>query len=167
MFDAGIFKGMTITEKYENMIIMLEGLVSDDESIITRLCNASALINAVVDKINWCGFYIMKNNELILGPFQGMPACTKIKIGSGVCGTAVSLRKTMRIENVHCFEGHIACDAASNSELVIPIVKDNNVYGVLDLDSADIGRFTEVEQQYLEKSVEILNKYINWNEIKM
>jgi GAF domain-containing protein len=167
MFDASIFDGMSVKEKYENMLVMLEGLISDEESIITKLCNVSALINALVDNINWCGFYILKDNELILGPFQGMPACTKIKIGSGVCGTSVSSRKTMRVENVHCFEGHIACDAASNSELVIPIIKNNNVYGVLDLDSADVGRFTEIEQQYLEKSIEILNKYINWDEIAM
>lgn len=167
MFDVNMFNGMSIKEKYENMLIMLEGLISDDESIITKLCNVSALINALIDNINWCGFYILKNEELILGPFQGMPACTKIKIGVGVCGTALRTRKTMRIENVHSFEGHIACDAASNSELVVPIIKNNIIYGVLDLDSADIGRFTEIEQQYLEKSIKILNKYINWDEIIM
>lgn len=167
MFDVNMFNGMSIKEKYENMLIMLEGLISDDESIITKLCNVSALINALIDNINWCGFYILKNEELILGPFQGMPACTKIKIGAGVCGTALRTRKTMRIENVHSFEGHIACDAASNSELVVPIIKNNIIYGVLDLDSADIGRFTEIEQQYLEKSIKILNKYINWDEIIM
>lgn len=160
MFDISIFKEMNTEEKYENMVTMLEGLVSGDENPITKLSNASALINAFVERINWCGFYLVEGEDLILGPFQGMPACTKIKYGNGVCGTALKERKTMRIENVHCFEGHIACDSASNSELVIPIIKDNKVYGVLDVDSPEIGRFTELDQCYLEKCVEILNNNI-------
>lgn len=162
MFDINIFKGMSDEEKYSNMLLMLEGLVNGEEWTITKLSNAAALINAVVDRINWCGFYLMKNDELVLGPFQGMPACTNIKIGKGVCGTAVKERKTMRIENINCFEGHIACDAASNSELVIPIIKDDKVYGVLDLDSAEIGRFSELEQKYLEKCINLLVKNVSF-----
>lgn len=104
----------------------------------------------------------MNGEDLILGPFQGLPACTKIKYGQGVCGATFKERKTMRIENVHCFEGHIACDAASNSELVIPIIKKDKIYGVLDLDSAEVGRFTELEQKYLEKCVEILRDNIDF-----
>lgn len=166
MFDITIFNNTSTEEKYENMLAMLEGLVSDDsDSIITKLANASALINALIDRINWCGFYLVKDDELVLGPFQGLPACTKIKIGHGVCGTAFKERKTMRIENVHCFEGHIACDAASNSELVIPIIKNHKLYGVLDLDSAETARFTEIEEHYLEKSMEILTKYIDFENI--
>lgn len=160
MFDISLFNGMDTEEKYKNMVIMLEGLVSGDENVITKLSNASALINAFVDRINWCGFYIVEGTDLILGPFQGLPACTKIKCGQGVCGTALKERKTMRIENVHCFESHIACDSASNSELVIPMIKDNKVFGVLDLDSPEVGRFTEFEQHYLEKCVEIINENI-------
>ena len=165
MFDIKVFENLSTESKLDNMIIMLEGLVQGDELPITKLCNASALINALIGRINWCGFYLKKNNELILGPFQGMPACTKIEIGKGVCGTAALKRETLLIEDVHKFEGHIACDAASNSEIVVPIVKDDKLIGVLDLDSDEFSRFTELEQKYLEKSVDILNKYIDWQRI--
>lgn len=165
MFDISVFNGLSEEEKYQNMIVMLEGLISDEKDIITNLSNASALINALMDRINWVGFYIMKNYELVLGPFQGLPACNRIKVGSGVCGTAVSDRKILRIEDVHNFEGHIACDAASNSELVIPIIKNNKVYGVLDLDSPYVGRFSQLDEKYLKECVQILNKYIDWEKI--
>jgi L-methionine (R)-S-oxide reductase len=144
---------------------MLEGLVSDEDLPITKLCNASALINALIGRINWCGFYLINNNVLKLGPFQGMPACTKIEIGKGVCGLAALKRETVMVEDVRNFEGHIACDAASNSEIVIPIVKDDKLIGVLDLDSSEFGRFTELEKEYLEKSILILTKYIEWDSI--
>lgn len=165
MFDIKVFENLNIESKLDNMLIMLEGLVQGDELPITKLCNASALINALIGRINWCGFYLKKNNELILGPFQGMPACTKIEIGKGVCGTAALKKETLLIDDVHNFKGHIACDAASNSEIVIPIVKDDKLIGVLDLDSDEFSRFTELEQKYLEKSVDILNKYIDWERI--
>lgn len=165
MFDIKVFENLSTESKLDNMLIMLEGLVQGDELPITKLCNASALINALVGRINWCGFYLEKNNELILGPFQGMPACTKIEIGKGVCGTAAFKKKTLLIDDVHNFEGHIACDAASNSEIVVPIVKGDKLIGVLDLDSDEFSRFTELEQRYLEKSVDILNKYIDWGKI--
>lgn len=165
MFDIKVFENLSTESKLDNMLIMLEGLVQGEELPVTKLCNASALINALIGRINWCGFYLEKNNELLLGPFQGMPACTKIEIGKGVCGTAALKRETLLIEDVHNFEGHIACDAASNSEIVIPIVKDDKLIGVLDLDSDEFSRFTELEQKYLEKSVDILNKYIDWQGI--
>ena len=101
MFDIKMFHGLDLEERLKTMVQMLEGLVSGDEEDITKLCNASALINALLGRVNWCGFYLNKNNELILGPFQGMPACTKIQIGKGVCGTAAKERKVLRIENVH------------------------------------------------------------------
>lgn len=107
----------------------------------------------------------MRGEELVLGPFQGLPACNRIKLNTGVCGAAVTTRKTQVVPNVHNFPGHIACDSASNSELVIPIVKNNKVYGVLDLDSPELNRFTELEAVYFEKFVEKLNKYIDWNKI--
>jgi len=165
MFDINVFENLSTESKLDNMLIMLEGLVQGDELPITKLCNASALINALIGRINWCGFYLEKNNELVLGPFQGMPACTKIEIGKGVCGTAALKRETLLIEDVHNFEGHIACDAASNSEIVVPIVKEDKLIGVLDLDSDEFSRFTKLEQKYLEKSVDILNKYIDWQNI--
>lgn len=165
MFDIKIFDGMTVESKLDTMLSMLEGLIRDEEDDLTNICNAAALINALIGRINWCGFYLMKNDQLVLGPFQGMPACTRIEMGKGVCGEAASKRKTMLVEDVHKFPGHIACDAASNSEIVIPIVKDGELYGVLDLDSAEFNRFTNVEQEYLEKAVEILNKYIFWENV--
>lgn len=165
MFDIKLFENMDAKEKYDTMLGMLRSLIEDEKSFITNISNSAALINALIGRINWCGFYFIKNGELVLGPFQGLPACTRIKIGHGVCGTAVKERKTMKIENVHNFEGHIACDAASNSELVVPIIKNNKVYGVIDIDSEEIGRFTELEQIYIEKCVEVLNEYIDWEEI--
>ena len=165
MFDIKVFEDLSTESKLDNMLIMLEGLVQGDELPITKLCNASALINALIGRINWCGFYLEDNNVLILGPFQGMPACTKIEIGKGVCGTAAEKKETLLIDDVHNFEGHIACDAASNSEIVVPIVKEDKLIGVLDLDSDEFSRFTKLEQKYLEKSVDILNKYIDWEKI--
>ncbi|BCZ46617.1 hypothetical protein psyc5s11_26840 [Clostridium gelidum] len=166
MFDIKIFENISIESKLDNMLVMLEGLMQDKEDLpITKLCNASALINVLIGRINWCGFYLVKNNTLILGPFQGMPACTKIEIGKGVCGTSASKRETLLIKDVHKFEGHIACDAASNSEIVVPIIKENELIGVLDLDSDEFDRFTEVEKDYLERTINILNKYINWEDI--
>ena len=165
MFDIKVFENLSIESKLDNMIIMLEGLMNNEDLSITKLCNASALINALIGRINWCGFYLAKDNELILGPFQGMPACTKIEIGKGVCGTSALKRETLVIKDVHKFKGHIACDAASNSEIVVPIVKDDKLIGILDLDSDEFDRFTELEKDYLERSVLILNKYINWENI--
>ena len=166
MFDVKIFENLSIESKLDNMLIMLEGLLQDEDDLpITKLCNASALISVLIGRINWCGFYLVKNNMLILGPFQGMPACTKIEIGKGVCGTSALKKETLIIKDVHKFEGHIACDAASNSEIVIPIVKDDILIGVLDLDSDEFDRFTELERDYLERAINILNKYINWANI--
>lgn len=166
MFDIKVFENLSVESKLENMLIMLEGLMQDKEDLsLSKLCNASALINALIGRINWCGFYLMKDDALILGPFQGMPACTKIEIGKGVCGTSALKRKTLLINDVHKFEGHIACDAASNSEIVVPIVKDDELIGVLDLDSNEFDRFTELEKDYLERAINILNNHINWENI--
>lgn len=161
-----MFNGMSIEEKYENMLVMLKGLLEEnEEESITKLCNASALINALIDKISWCGFYIVKGEELILGPFQGMPACTKIKCGEGVCGTAFKEKRVMRIENVHKFKGHIACDSESNSEIVVPVIHNNIVCAVLDIDSTEFGRFTRTDEKYLVKCADAIEKYINWDGI--
>lgn len=156
---------MTTEQKYKYMLILLEGQLSSENDVLANISNASAIIKAVIDRLNWAGFYFMRDNGLVLGPFQGLPACNRIAVGKGVCGTAVSERKVQRIDNVHDFPGHIACDSASNSEIVLPIIKDDVVYGVLDLDSPELNRFTELEEQYLIKFVEKLNKYINWEEV--
>jgi L-methionine (R)-S-oxide reductase len=156
---------MTNEQKYKYMLIVLEGQLSSEKNDLANLSNASAIIKAVMDRLNWAGFYIMRENTLVLGMFQGMPACNRIEIGKGVCGTAVATKKLQRIENVNEFPGHIACDSATNSEIVIPIIKDGVVYGVLDLDSPELGRFTELEEKYLIEFVAKLNKYIDWSKV--
>ncbi|MBF1037021.1 MAG: GAF domain-containing protein [Parvimonas sp.] len=137
-------------------------LCNNEENIIANLSNASALLNFFLEKINWVGFYILdeKTETLVLGPFQGLPACVRIQNGKGVCGTSASLKKTLNIENVHNFEGHIACDSKSNSEIVIPIFKDNKLFGVLDIDSPIFNRFSNEEQIFLEAFVKQLEKHI-------
>ncbi|MEG0771694.1 GAF domain-containing protein [Clostridium sp.] len=153
---------MTTEEKYKYMLILLEGQLSSESDIYANISNASAIIYAIMDKLNWSGFYFMRSGELVLGPFQGRPACNRIQVGKGVCGTAVSTKEVQRIANVYEFPGHIACDSASNSEIVIPLIKNEKVYGVLDIDSPVLNRFTELEEKYLLKFVEKLNKYIDW-----
>ncbi|KNF08339.1 GAF domain-containing protein [Gottschalkia purinilytica] len=165
MFKLDGIEKMSEKQKLNYLLLMVEGQLSSEKDTLANLSNVSALINILIDKLNWAGFYLIKDNELVLGPFQGLPACNRIKLSSGVCGNAVTTRKIQLVPNVHEFPGHIACDNASNSELVIPIIKDNIVYGVLDLDSPEIDRFTQLEAEYMEKLVEKLNKYIDWNEV--
>jgi len=156
---------MTNEQKYKYMLILLEGQLDSEKDDLANLSNATAIIKAIMDRVNWAGFYILRDNTLVLGMFQGLPACNRVEIDKGVCGAAVTTKKLKRIENVHEFPGHIACDAATNSEIVIPIIKDGVVYGVLDIDSPDIGRFTELEEKYLVQFVDKLNKYINWSKV--
>lgn len=165
MIKLDALKKMNTEEKYKYMLMLLEGQLSSEKDILANLSNASAIVKAVIDRLNWAGFYFMRNDELVLGTFQGLPACNRIKMGNGVCGTAAATRETQLVPNVHEFPGHIACDSASNSEIVIPIVKDDIVYGVLDLDSPELNRFTELEKKYLESFVEKLNKYIDWKSV--
>lgn len=150
---------------YKIMLVRLEGLLSSETDWLANLCNAAALLYNNLDNINWSGFYLMKKDELVLGPFQGKTACARIKPGKGVCGTAVVELKTQLVPDVHLFPGHIACDCASNSEVVIPIIKDGTVYGVLDIDSPIKERFDELDAKYLQLFVDKLNKYIDWNQI--
>lgn len=145
---------------------MADSLLEGIQFNITLLSNASALLWQEMGEINWAGFYLAKDEKLILGPFQGKPACTVIEKGKGVCGTAFLEDKTQLVENVHEFPGHIACDSASNSEIVIPIHRDNLFYGVLDIDSPYFSRFLEEDQKGLEKFVEILEKHITNDRIE-
>lgn len=165
MINIEAAKNMSIENRYKYMLLLLEGQLSSEKNIYANLSNASAIIYAIMDKLNWSGFYFMREGELVLGPFQGKPACNRIALGKGVCGTAVAERAVQRIANVHEFPGHIACDGASNSEIVIPIIKDGVVYGVLDIDSFEFNTFTELEEEYLVKFVEKLNKYIDWTQL--
>ena len=121
------------------------------------------MIYSELDRLNWTGFYITEKDELILGPFQGKPACVRIPFGRGVCGTAAATDETQLVKNVHEFPGHIPCDCASNSEIVVPIHKDGKIFGVLDIDSPDLGRFTEEDKEGLENLVKIIEKIIQRN----
>lgn len=138
---------------FENMCLALAAISSGVEYDISILSNASALLWERLENINWAGFYIMRNGELVLGPFQGKIACTRIQIGNGVCGTAVAKDALQLVKNVHEFEGHIACDTASNSEIVIPIHKNGSIYGVLDIDSPVLSRFDESDAEGLSSFV--------------
>ena len=139
----------------------LKSLIEDEHHLIAILSNTSALINDHLDQVNWVGFYLIEYNELILGPFQGHPACVHIEIGKGVCGTAVSEDATQRVSDVHQFPGHIACDANSKSEIVIPIHVNDKIIGVLDIDAPIKDRFTWDDQEGLEQVVQILEKQLN------
>jgi L-methionine (R)-S-oxide reductase len=165
MYNSDYIKNMSIEEKYNYMLLMIDAQLEAEKDDLANISNVSAIINAMIDDCNWVGFYFMRDGELILGPFQGLPACNRIKVGRGVCGTAVERREIQRIADVHEFPGHIACDSASNSEIVLPIIKNDKVYGVLDIDSPLLNRFTETEEKYLVKVLEKLNSSINWENI--
>jgi GAF domain-containing protein len=147
-------------KNYELVQKQLLALIEDETNQIANLSNAAALLNLFLDEINWVGFYLYEEGQLILGPFQGLPACVRIPMGKGVCGTSAATEKTLRVEDVHQFPGHIACDAASRSEIVIPLMKDGKLLGVLDIDSPITDRFDEMDQQGLEKFAEILSNHL-------
>lgn len=147
-------------EMYDLMLKQLQALSEGIDYQITVLSNASALLFDTLDNINWAGFYLMSNDKLLLGPFQGKPACTQIPLNRGVCGAAATTKTTQRIEDVHAFPGHIACDGASNSEIVIPLIIDGECIGVLDIDSPIKGRFDVIDQYYLEQFAVLLLNYL-------
>ncbi|WP_281658333.1 GAF domain-containing protein [Halobacillus sp. Cin3] len=159
MFQSMTYSG-TKEQQYDLLNKQLKALIEDEKDDVANLSNASSLLNQFLDDVNWVGFYVWKEDELVLGPFQGMPACVRIPSGRGVCGTAVAERKVQRVEDVHAFPGHIACDAASQSEIVVPILKNGDIYGVLDIDSPSKGRFDKVDEQKLVEFVETLQNYI-------
>jgi GAF domain-containing protein len=147
---------MNRTVNYEQVIRRLETLTNDIPYEIANLSNASALLWAALPDINWVGFYKMMDGQLVLYPFQGKTACVRIPVGKGVCGTAVAEDATQLVPDVHEFPGHIACDSASNSEIVIPIHVGGEIWGVLDIDSPYLNRFTEEDKAGLERFVQIL-----------
>lgn len=138
-------------EGYGLLAAQLEALLADERDFIANAAQFSAFLYSQVEDLNWAGFYLNRNEQLVLGPFQGQVACVRIPFGRGVCGAAAASRETQRVEDVHAFPGHIACDSASNSELVIPLVKDGRLLGVLDLDSPKLARFSEADQVGLER----------------
>lgn len=150
-------------EMYELLLTQLKAMLEGEQDIIANLSNTSALLNQALKDINWVGFYLMKKGNLILGPFQGKIACIHIPIGRGVCGTAVKVGQTQVVKDVHDFPGHIACDSASNSEIVIPMMKNGTILGVLDIDSPKINRFDEVDADFLEQFVTIVVECCDWS----
>lgn len=147
-----------IRQRYQEICRMLQGLIQDVPYVTANLANASALLYQELSQLNWAGFYLTEKDRLVLGPFQGKPACIEIPMGKGVCGTAAEKDQILVVENVHEFPGHIACDAASNSEIVLPIHKGGRVVGVLDIDSPLKARFTEADREGLAQFVGILEK---------
>ena len=145
---------------YDLVSAQLTALTEGVPYEVANLANASALLWQEMEKINWVGFYKMTDGALVLGPFQGKPACIRIPVGKGVCGTAVAEDKIQLVYNVHDFPGHIACDCASNSEIVLPIHVKGEIWGVLDIDSPEIGRFTEYDREGLEQVVQVLEKIL-------
>ena len=147
---------------YDLLTRQIEELAEIETHYIPFFSNASALLWEFIKDINWVGFYLIENGSLMLGPFQGKLACFRIKIGKGVCGTAVSEKKSQVVEDVHKFPGHIACDSASNSEVVIPLWKDNKIIGVLDIDSPEFGRFSDEDREGLEKFCKKLMEVVKY-----
>jgi L-methionine (R)-S-oxide reductase len=151
-----IVKGQTKDEIYSELLPQIKSLIEDESDLIANLANVTSALKQAFPSFSWVGFYLMKGGELVLGPFQGKLACTRIKIGSGVCGTAVLKKETIIVPDVEKFPGHIYCDPDSRSEIVVPIIKDGEVLGVLDIDSYELYNFDETDKFYLEKLVEIL-----------
>lgn len=152
-------------EHYHRLTKQAVALIESETDMIANLSNISALLSMELDDLNWAGFYLMKGDELVLGPFQGKPACVRIPVGRGVCGTAVATKSVQRIYDVHEFEGHIACDAASNSEIVIPFSINGEIAGVLDIDSPNVGRFSEIDEEglvfFMTEVEKLLNSHTN------
>lgn len=148
-------------EIYEQLLAQIEALIGEDDNYLSTLANFTAIIKEAFDKISWIGFYLFDGEKLFLGPFQGKIACTKITLGKGVCGTAAEKGETVIVKDVDNFPGHIACDSGSKSEIVIPLIKNEKLLGVLDLDSYGYSSFGDVDKLYLEKMVNILVQKIN------
>ncbi|MFI3324991.1 MAG: GAF domain-containing protein [Clostridia bacterium] len=163
MFNTSKIKSSNKEEFYNLLVLQLKAILEDEKNPLANLANTSALIFSQLENLNWAGFYLMNKTktELILACFQGNVACTRIPLGKGVCGNAAKDNKTYLVENVHEFPGHIACDSASNSEIVIPIRKNNEVIGVLDIDSPILNRFDEYDKHFLEMLAKIVEESAN------
>jgi len=155
MFETTAIETENKPEFYRQLTQQLAALLEGERDFIANAANTSALLFQMMPKLNWAGFYLMKEGELVLGPFQGKTACVRIPVGRGVCGAAVEKRQSMLVEDVHAFPGHIACDAASRSELVVPIMRDGEVIGVIDLDSPIPSRFDADDRAGIERIAEI------------
>jgi len=155
MFEAHAIAAGDPEEFYEELARQLSGLLAGERDVIANAANTAALIFNTMPDLNWAGFYFLRGEELVLGPFQGKPACVRIAIGKGVCGTAAATRETQVVKDVHAFEGHIACDAASRSEIVVPLFEGNRLVGVWDVDSPEVARFDDEDRAGMESLCEI------------
>ena len=145
-----INNNLSLSEIYESLIQQVNALINPDEPLISNLANVTAVLKDTFEKISWVGFYLLKDGRLYLGPFQGKVACTVIEIGKGVCGSSVARKETIIVNDVDLFPGHIVCDGGSRSEIVIPLIKEEKIFGVLDLDSYQLSAFNETDKYYLE-----------------
>lgn len=165
--EISIDKNLNVEETYKVLLLQIENLININDPLITNLSNITAALNQTFEKISWVGFYFSKDNFLYLGPFQGKVACTKIKLGNGVCGKSAENKQIIVVPNVHEFSGHIACDVETNSEIVIPIIIKNEIIGVLDLDSKLFSAFNEIDANYLEKICELISKKLDLSSNKI
>lgn len=161
-----VSQNLSDKEKYIYLISQLKFLLKKEDNILSTLSNLTAALKETFDKISWVGFYLYDGEKLFLGPFQGKIACTEISIGKGVCGTAAQLLETIIVPDVHKFEGHIACDPASKSEIVVPLIKNGTLFGVLDVDSANYNSFNDTDKIYLEEICDYLILIISDTYIK-
>jgi L-methionine (R)-S-oxide reductase len=166
VFEARIDPAQPKPNLYRDLAASLAAMLDGEPDALANLANASALLAQALTRINWCGFYLLRGGELVLGPFQGKPACVRIAMGRGVCGTAAAQRQTLVVPDVHAFPGHIACDDASRSEIVVPILEDGRLRGVLDVDAPEAARFDEQDRSGLEDFIRALVPRIRWSSLE-
>ena len=162
MFSFAIDPALPKAELYDELVKAAEALIGDETDALANLCNVAALVYHGLPAINWAGFYLRRGSELVLGPFQGQVACVRIPLGRGVCGTAAVQRTTIVVPDVRAFPGHIACDAASRSEIVVPLISDGDLVAVLDVDAPAPGRFDAQDRAGLERLADVLTGRIHW-----
>jgi L-methionine (R)-S-oxide reductase len=165
VFSVDLDPSASKSERYRATVASLESLLEGEGDSLANLANAAALLAQSVEAINWCGFYLLRGEELVLGPFQGKPACIRIPLGQGVCGTAAARRETLVVPDVSRFPGHIACDSASRSEIVVPIVESGHLRGVLDVDAPEPDRFDDEDRAGLERFVALLIPRVAWERL--
>jgi L-methionine (R)-S-oxide reductase len=165
VFETPVHSGLSKAASYEELTRSLVALVEGETDALANLANATSLLAHSLDRINWCGFYLLRGEDLVLGPFQGKPACVRIPVGKGVCGGAAARRKPVVVPDVNRFPGHITCDPASRSEIVVPVIEQDLLRGVLDVDSPETGRFDEEDRAGLERFVATLTPRIKWEQL--
>jgi L-methionine (R)-S-oxide reductase len=162
MISLAVDPALPKAQLYDELVQAAEALIGEEADALANLANVAALVYHALPAINWAGFYLKRGSDLVLGPFQGQLACVRIPLGRGVCGTAAVRRATVVVPDVHAFPGHIACDPASRSEIVVPLVSDGDLVGVLDIDAPEPGRFDEQDRAGLERLADVLTSRIHW-----